>query len=197
MKSSSRFCTIKPCSLCTTVPAEVQIIADPKDNTIYSDELLQRRETAQPKRFRQKSSPMLVVPWNGDGKVTFVKDANGNWLLYLDYRSCCFTSGPRDWTTKYSTCVDWLQHLHNRAHLLFWPVAAILASITRSRSPSEPGAARGPAGARCCLVVVLFSAGLDLVALNAREKHQATWARGDSKCMWLDQIIGLLTGVGA
>jgi CubicO group peptidase (beta-lactamase class C family) len=179
----------------TTVLGEAKVIADPKDNTIYIEEFL-KDLNGQPKHFREVG-PMSFSAVNGTEKLAFVKDANGNWLLYLDYPFMLFQQVDHALDHKifnyvvigFSICIIVLT-------LLFWPVAAILRKhYAKPLTLSEP-ARRGRTLVHIvCFVVVFFVIGLALL-LNAVEKPGGLGSAGDFKIHLL-QIVGLLTGIGA
>ena len=179
----------------TTVLGEAKVAVDPKDNTIYIDQFF-KDLNGQPKHFREVA-PKLFRAVNGTEKLDFVRDANGNWLLYLDYPFMLFQQVDRTLDHKifnyvvigFSICVIALT-------LLLWPAAAIL----RKHYAKPLTLSDGARGLRklihvVCFVVVAFLIGLAFL-LNSLEKPGGLGAAGDFKIHLL-QIVGLLTGIGA
>jgi len=179
----------------TTLLGEAKVVADPKDNTIYIDEFF-KDPNGQPKHFREVS-PMLFRAVNGTEKLNFVKDANGRWLLYLDYPFMLFQELDATLDHKifnyvvigFSICMIALT-------LLLWPIAAILRKhYAKPLTLSEPARRARTLVHVVCFVVVAYLIGL-AVLLNSLEKPGGLGSAGDLKIHLL-QIIGLLTGVGA
>ena len=179
----------------TTVLGEAKVAVDPKDNTIYIDEFL-KDLNGTPKHFREVA-PMLFRAVNGTEKLDFVKDANGNWLVYLDYPFMLFQQVEHVPDNKifnyvvigFSICVIALT-------LLLWPVAAILRKhYTKSLTLGDRAKRLRTLVHVVCFVVAAFLIGLAFL-LNSLEKPGGLGVAGDFKIHLL-QIVGLLTGVGA
>jgi hypothetical protein len=177
------------------VLGEAKVVADPKDNTIYIDEFF-KDLNGQPKHFREVS-PMLFRAVNGTEKLDFVKDANGQWLLYLDYPFMMFQQVDRTLDRKaFNYVVIGFSIGVIALTLLFWPVAAILRKhfgkpLILSESARR---ARTRMHVVCFLVVAFLIAGGFL--LNDLEKPGGLGSAGDFKIRLL-QIVGWLTGIGA
>lgn len=179
----------------TTLLGEAKVVVDPKDNTIYIDGFL-NDANGQPKHFREVT-PTLFRAVNGPEKLAFVKDANGNWLVYLDYPFMLFQQVDGVFANKifnyiiigFSVCVIALT-------LLFWPIAAILRKHYGKPLMLSDSARRARTLMHIiCFVIVLFLIGLAFL-LNSLEKPGGLGSAGDLKIHLL-QVIGLLTGVGA
>lgn len=179
----------------STVLGEAKVVADPKDNTIYLDQFF-KDLNGQPKHFREVA-PMLFRAVNGTEKLDFVKDANGNWLLYLDYPFMLFQQVDRALDNKifnyvvigFSICVIALT-------LLLWPVSAILRKhYAKTLALSDPARRLRSLIHVVSFVVVVFLIGLGFL-LNSLEKPGGLGAAGDFKIHLL-QIVGLITGIGA
>jgi CubicO group peptidase (beta-lactamase class C family) len=179
----------------TTLLGEAKVAADSKDNTIFIDEFF-KDPNGKPKHFREVA-PMLFRAVNGTEKLDFVKDANGNWLLYLDYPFMLFQQVERTLDHKifnyvvigFSICVIALT-------LLLWPVAAILRKHYAKPLTLSDGARRLRTLIHVvCFVMVVFVIGVAFL-LNSLEKPGGLGDGGDFKIHLL-QILGLLTGIGA
>lgn len=179
----------------STVLGEAKVVADPKDNTIYIDGFL-KDLNGQPKHFREVN-PTLFRAVNGTEKLDFVKDANGNWLVYLDYPFMLFQQVDGIFQNKtfnfviigFSICVIALT-------LLLGPIAAILRKhYAKPLTLSDSARRTRTLMHIVCLVIVAFLIGLAWL-LNSLEKPGGLGSAGDFKIHLL-QIVGLLTGVGA
>jgi len=179
----------------TTVLGEAKVVADPKDNTIYIDEFL-KDPNGKPKRFREVA-PLLFCAVNGTEKLDFVKDANGNWLLYLDYPFMLFQQVDRVLDHKiFNYVVIGFCSAVIALTLLLWPVAAILRKhYAKPLTLSDPARRLRTLVHVVCFVVVAFLIGLAFL-LNSLEKPGGLGDAGDFKIHVL-QILGLLTGIGA
>jgi CubicO group peptidase (beta-lactamase class C family) len=179
----------------TTLLGEAKIVADPKDNTIYIDQFF-KDLNGQPKHFREVA-PMLFRAVNGTEKLDFVKDANGNWLLYLDYPFMLFqqVNHPLDLKLFNYVVIGFCIGVIALT-LLFWPIAAILRKHYAKPLTLSDSARRARTLMHIvCFVVVAFVAGLAFL-LNALENPGGLGSAGDFKIHLL-QIIGLLAGIGA
>jgi hypothetical protein len=179
----------------TTVLGEAKVVADPKDNTIYVDEFL-KDLNGQPKHFRE-IAPMLFRAVNGTEKLNFVKGANGQWLVYLDYPFMLFqqVDGALDHKIFNYVVIGFSISVIVLT-LLFWPVAAILRKhYAKPLTLSEPARRARTLVHIVCFVVVAYLIGL-AVLLNSLEKPGGLGSAGDFKIHLL-QIVGLLTGIGA
>jgi hypothetical protein len=179
----------------TTVLGEAKVVADPKDNTIYIDEFF-KDLNGQPKHFRE-ISPMLFRAVNGTEKLDFVKDANGRWLLYLDYPFMVFQQVANPLNRKMFNYVVIAFSIGVIAlTLLLWPVAAILRKHYAKPLTLNDSARRARTLVHIvCFVIVAFLIGLAFL-LNSLEKPGGLGTAGDVKIHLL-QIVGLLTGIGA
>ncbi|MCU1240914.1 MAG: beta-lactamase [Candidatus Acidoferrum typicum] len=178
-----------------TVLGEAKVVADPKDNTIYIDQFF-KDLNGQPKHFREVS-PMLFRAVNGTEKLNFVKDANGHWLLYLDYPFMLFQQVDRTLDRKiFNYVVIGFSVGVIALTLLFWPVAAILRKHYAKPLTLSQSARRARTLVHVvCFTVVVFLIGLAFL-LNDLEKPGGLGSAGDYKIHLL-QFIGLLTGIGA
>jgi CubicO group peptidase (beta-lactamase class C family) len=179
----------------TTLLGEAKIVADPKDNTIYIDQFF-KDLNGRPKRFREVS-PMLFRAVNGTEKLNFVKDANGNWLLYLDYPFMLFQQVNHPLDLKlFNYVVIGFSIGVIALTLLFWPIAAILRKhYAKPLTLSDSSRRARTLMHIVCFVVVAFLAGLAFL-LNALENPGGLGSAGDFKIHLL-QIIGSLAGIGA
>jgi hypothetical protein len=179
----------------TTVLGEAKVVVDPKDNTIYIDGFLKDLND-QPKHFREVA-PLLFRAVNGTEKLDFVKDANGRWLVYLDYPFMLFQQVDSPLGHKiFNYVVIGFSVVVIALTLLFWPVAAILRKhYAKPLALSESARRARTLVHVVCFVVVAFLIGL-AVLLNSLEKPGGLGSAGDFKIHLL-QIVGLLTGIGA
>jgi CubicO group peptidase (beta-lactamase class C family)/uncharacterized membrane protein len=182
--------------LAVTLPlGEAKVAVDSKDNSVYLDGFL-KEPSGQAKHYRE-IAPMLFREVNGAGKLAFVKDANGRWLMYIDYPFMMFQQLDSAFENKtfnyvvigFSLCVIFLT-------LLLWPVAAILRKhYAKPLMLSDSARRLRRVVHAICLVVLVFVIGLALL-LNALEKPGGMGNAGDLKIHLL-QVIGLLIGIGA
>jgi CubicO group peptidase (beta-lactamase class C family) len=179
----------------TTLLGEAKVLVDPKDNTIYIDQFF-KDLNGRPKHFREVA-PLLFRAVNGAEKLDFVKDANGRWLLYLDFPFMLFQEVDHTLDCKmFNYVVIGFSIGVIALTLLFWPVAAILRKhYAKPLKLSDRARRLRTLVHVVCFVVVALVVGLALL-LNALEKPGGLGSAGDFKIHVL-QIVGLLTGIGA
>lgn len=179
----------------TTLLGETKVVADPKDNTIYVEDAF-KDLNGKPKHFRE-IAPMLFRAVNGTEKLDFVKDANGRWLLYLDYPFMVFqqVDGALDHKIFNYVVIGFSIGVIVLT-LLFWPIAAILRKHYAKPLTLGDRARRLRTLVHITsFVVVGYLIGLAIL-LNSLEKPGGLGSAGDFKIRLL-QVVGLLTGIGA
>src|SRR5712691_9428042 len=84
-KSSRRFETNILAT--TTLLGQTKVSADPKDNTIYTDDF--KYPNGQPRHFRE-IGPMLFRDVKGSDKIAFITDPSGRRVFYIDFPAMAF-----------------------------------------------------------------------------------------------------------
>lgn len=178
----------------STLLGEAKIVADSKDNTIFTEML--KDPNGKPKHFREVG-PMLFRAVNSHEKMAFVTDASGRRLAYIDYPFMLFERVDRVFENQtlnyviicFSIAVILLT-------LLFWPISAILRKHYGNPLTLDPRAMRARRLAHvACFIVLAFLLGIALLA-NGLETPGGLGAHGDAK-LHLLQVIGVLSGLGA
>jgi CubicO group peptidase (beta-lactamase class C family) len=177
----------------TTLLGETKVKVDPKDNTIYVDEL--KQSNGQPIHFREVG-PMLFRDVNGHEKLAFVNDASGHRVLYIDYPFMVFQKLQNPLDHKIFNYVVMCFSLGVvLLTLLLWPVAAVLRKhydkpLTLS---DQARRLRTLAHVACFLILafVIFLA----VMTGKLETPGGLGEHGDAK-IHLMQVIGVLCGIG-
>jgi CubicO group peptidase (beta-lactamase class C family) len=179
----------------TTVLGEENVVADPKDSTIYFDDFF-KDPNGQPSHFREVA-PMLFRNVNGPEKLFFVTDANGRRIIYLDFPFMVFQRVNHFLDHKTLNYVVLGFSLGIIAlTLLLWPIAAMLR-----KHYDKPLALSNRARHLrflvhiTCLLVAAFVIVVALLS-NAIETPGGLGSHADAKIHLL-QIIGVLAGLGA
>lgn len=177
-----------------TVLGEAKVEVDPKDNTIFIDDGF-KNANGQPKHFRE-IGPLLFRDVDGQDKLNFVKDANGNMVMYLDFPFMVFQriENPLNKTT-FNYIVLGFSLSVIALTLLLWPVGAGLR-----KHYGKPLTLDAPARKRRAVLLVVCALNIIFVIcfaifLSALEKlgsmvHADLW-------LHLIQIVGVLAGIGA
>jgi CubicO group peptidase (beta-lactamase class C family) len=178
----------------TTMLGEAKFVADPKDNTIYLDGFL-KEENGQPRHFREVG-PMQFRSVNGPEKVTFVKDANGKRIAYIDYPFMVFQEVDSALDKQmFNYVVIGFGLAMVVLTILMWPVAAMLRKHYGKPLTLDDSARKWRRLVKIiCFIDIAYAVGLVLV-LNALEKLQLG-SSGDLKIHLL-QALGVLGGIGA
>jgi CubicO group peptidase (beta-lactamase class C family) len=178
----------------TTVLGEAKVVAVPRDNTIYIEDFF-KEPNGQPTHFREVG-PMLFRNVNGPEKLSFVTDASGRRIIYLDFPFMVFQQVNHFWDHKtlnyvvigFSLCVIALT-------LLLWPVGAVLRKhYAKPLALSDRARRLRTLVHVTCLIVAAFAIVLALLS-NAIETPGGLGSYADAKIHLL-QIIGVLAGLG-
>ncbi|HEY8714841.1 MAG TPA: serine hydrolase domain-containing protein [Candidatus Acidoferrum sp.] len=177
-----------------TVLGEAKVEVDGKDNTIFIADAF-KNANGEPKHFRE-IAPMLFRDVDGQDKLDFVKDANGNVVMYINFPFMVFQRihNPLNKTTLNYIILGFSLGVIALT-LLLWPVGAALR-----KHYGKPLTLDAPARKRrAVLLVVCFLNILFVICfaifLSALEKlgsmtHADLW-------LHLIQIVGVLAGIGA
>jgi CubicO group peptidase (beta-lactamase class C family) len=178
----------------TTLLGEAKIKVDPKDNTIYVDEL--KQTNGQPIHFREVG-PMLFRDVNGHAKLAFVNDASGGRVLYIDYPFMVFQNLQHPLDNKIFNFVVICFSLGVvLLTLLLWPVGAILRKhYGKPLTLSDQARRLRTLAHVVCFLVLAFV--IFLAVLSGKlETPGGMGEHGDAK-IHLMQVIGVLCGIGA
>jgi len=177
-----------------TVLGEAKVKADPKDNTIYLDEL--KETNGHPIHFREVG-PMVFRNVNGHEKIAMVNDATGRRVLYIDYPFMVFQKlqNPLDNKT-FNYVVIGCSLAVVVLTLLLWPVAAVLRKHYGKPLTLSDQARRLRTMAHVVCFLVLAFVILLVVLAGKLEEPGALGEHGDAK-IHLMQVIGVLCGIGA
>ena len=190
-KSSRRFET--NILAVTTVLGQAKILADPQDNTIYIDEF--KKENGQPRHYRE-IAPMLFKSVDGPEKVTFVKDASGRKIAYIDYPFMVLQEVDAGLDKQaFNYVVMCLGIGVVVLTILLWPVSAILRKHYRVSLMLDPVARKWRRWAKiACIIDLIYLLGF-LWIFTLLQKLELG-SGGDFK-LHLLQVMGVLGGVGA
>jgi len=178
----------------TSFLGQTDIAVDPRDNTLYTEEL--SGVNGEPIHFRE-IAPMVFRNVNGQDKIAFQNDANGNRIVYTDF--------PFETLQPVPSMVD--RKIPNYVllgfslgviglTLLCWPIAAMIRK--HYGRPLVTGAQQKRLRRLLfivCSVDAVFVAVLAIIA-GRLFKAGGLGTRGD---VWLVllEIIGLVVGLGA
>lgn len=178
-----------------TILGEAKVVADPKDNTIFIDDAF-KNANGVPKHFREVG-PMLFRDVDGQDKLAFVKDANGQTILYIDFPFMVFQRVESTLDKKMVNYTILIFSLVVIAlTLLLWPISAMIRRHYDKPLTLDPRARRMRLILRVvCLLDVLFVVGF-VTALSSLEKPGGLGAHADF-WMHLVQVVGVLGGIGA
>ena len=178
----------------TEMIGQLNISADKKDNTIYSDAL--KGLNGQPTHYRE-IGPLLFRSVDGQSKLQFEKDATGRRIIYIDYPFMIFQQvnsplgkqGVNYLILGLSLGVIVLT-------LLLWPVGAIIRKHYGRPLMLDVGARRLRMWMHVvCIIDVIFVGGM-LALVSALSNITALTDNLD-KWIHLLQVIGVLAGIGA
>ena len=177
----------------TSLLGQAKIQVDPKDNTIFVEEL--KGENGKPVHFREVA-PMVFKGVGSKGKVVFAEN-NGQRVAYIDYPFMLFqpvdsalnNQGFNYFLICFGIAVIALT-------ILLWPVAWALRKHYGKPLTLDAGARKWRRYLRiACLVDILFLI-VFVVLLQGLQKPGGLGAGGDFK-IHLMQVIGVLGGFGA
>ncbi len=178
----------------TGVLGETEIVADPKDNTIFSPDM--KGLDGQPKHFREISAG-VYRSLDGKDKLAFTKDAIGRPVFYMDYPFMVFLRVDSLFDKKgFNFFVIGFSLTVIALTILLWPVAAMFRSHYAKPLTLDDGAKRLRLLVRLdCIAALVFIVGFVSI-LNGLESLKIS-AEGLDIWIHLLQVVGVLTGFGA